>query len=231
MDDARYKKLKNSVKKEYQQLNMHSHDWDHIQRVGQYCERINKKNKADSTILFPACILHDLGRVNGEEKDHSTSIEKSEKLLVQSGYTENERKKIIECIQSHSVHSEKKPMSIEAKILFDADKLDSYGAIGVTRFFTLAGEQKWNLQESIDYAFERITKLSDIGGLYTEEAEQIGLSKAKTTFIFYYFLFKELNETEKIKSLEKIIIRKYGKIKGELFLKMLKKYINDEQSI
>ena len=224
MNDLKYKKLLNLARKEYQQLNMHSHDWDHIQRVLQYCERINKKEKTDVTILFPACILHDLGRVKGKEKDHSTSIEKSDNLLAQSGYAEDERKKIIDCILSHSVNSDKKPVSMEAKILFDADKLDSYGAIGVTRFFTLAGEQQWNLQESIDHAFERITKLSSIGGFYTKEAEQIGTSKAKTTFIFYYFLFQELNEMEKIKSLEKIFMGKYGKIKGKIILKTLKKY-------
>ena len=228
MKHIKYKKLLDLTIKEYQQLNMHSHDWGHIQRVLRFCKKINKKERADENILFPACILHDIGRVKGKEMHHSNSVQKSKSLLVQSGYTDIEQKKIIECIQSHSIYSDKKPISIEAKILYDADKLDSYGMIGVTRFFTLAGEQNWSLNESINYAFERIMKLSDIRGFYTKEAEQLGLSKAKTTLIFYYFLFKEINEKEKIKSLEKIIMEKFGTKNGIFILETLKILLNEK---
>ena len=222
MENSRDKKLLDLVRKEYQQFNEHSHGWDHIQRVIKNCTIINRDGKADVTILYPACLLHDLGRMDGTEEDHSNSIKKSEKLLIQSGYTEIERKKIIDCILCHSVNSQKKPVTIEEKILFDADKLDSYGHIGVTRFFTLAGEQKWSLQESVDTAFERITKLSDIGGFYTKEAERIGLSKAKRAFVFYYYLFKEMGDEEKIIALDKMVTEKYGKIKGRIILSIFK---------
>lgn len=222
MNDIKYKRLVELAQIEYQDMNICSHDWDHIQRVLQYCKHINKGEKADESILFPACILHDLGRAEGEDKQHFHSLDISRKLLAQSGYSNSEQEKIILCIQSHSVYSNVEPGTMEAKILFDADKLDSYGAIGVTRFFTLAGEQNWSLQESSMHAFDRIMKLNDIGGFYTKEAEQIGLNKARVTCMFYYSLFMEMDDTDKMKLLERILLEKYGSSKARKLLQNLK---------
>jgi len=48
--------------------------------------------------------------------------------------------KIIHCVESHRFRGSKIPQSMEAKVLFDADKLDSIRAVGIGRAFLIAGE-------------------------------------------------------------------------------------------
>jgi uncharacterized protein len=44
------------------------------------------------------------------------------------------------CIKSHRFRGHEEPQSLEAQILFDADKLDSIGAVGIGRAFLFAGQ-------------------------------------------------------------------------------------------
>jgi len=226
MHDSKYKKLLQLAENKYRKNALDSHGWDHILRVLDYCKTLSAEKGIKTEILFPACVLHDLGRTKKKEKSHAESTAIAEKLLRKAGYREDLLKQIVVCIRSHSVDSKQEPVSEEAKILFDADKLDSYGAIGLARFFILAGEHGDSLNESAQESFERITKLNAVGGFHTKEAEKIGRAKAKTAFIFYYLLFKELKENGKTKTLENILIAKYGSLKGQLILKTLGKLFN-----
>ncbi len=47
---------------------------------------------------------------------------------------------ILHCILHHRYRDGRIPQTLEAKILFDADKLDSIGAVGIARAFLFAGE-------------------------------------------------------------------------------------------
>ena len=49
-------------------------------------------------------------------------------------------RKVAACIRQHRYRSDTPPESLEAKILWDADKLDSLGAVGIGRAFLFAGE-------------------------------------------------------------------------------------------
>jgi len=58
------------------------------------------------------------------------------KLLV----SEKQKENIIHCIKSHRFRGNHAPKTVEAKVLFDADKLDAIGAVGVARAYLFAGE-------------------------------------------------------------------------------------------
>ena len=47
---------------------------------------------------------------------------------------------VVHCIRTHRFRKRAVPRTLEARILFDADKLDSIGAVGVGRAFLFAGE-------------------------------------------------------------------------------------------
>jgi uncharacterized protein len=47
---------------------------------------------------------------------------------------------VCHCIASHRYRGNLKPLTTEAACLFDADKLDSIGAVGIGRAFLFAGE-------------------------------------------------------------------------------------------
>ena len=121
------------------------HDWDHTERVYSLCMRIGKKENADLEVLKLATILHDIGREEEtKSKGKICHAERSailaKKLLEKHGLEEEKIDKIIHCIETHRFRGNKKPKSKEAKILFDADNLDSIGAVGVGRAFLFAGE-------------------------------------------------------------------------------------------
>jgi uncharacterized protein len=54
--------------------------------------------------------------------------------------TDHQKTNILHCIRSHRFRGGNCPETLEARILFDADKLDAIGAIGVARAFLFAGE-------------------------------------------------------------------------------------------
>jgi len=92
-----------------------------------------------------AAILHDIGRelqdkLNGEICHAEKGAVLARELLKKHNFDNEKIDKIIHCIESHRFRGDKIPQSKEAKILFDADKLDSIGAVGIGRAFLFAGE-------------------------------------------------------------------------------------------
>ncbi|MGA3085838.1 MAG: HD domain-containing protein [Thermodesulfobacteriota bacterium] len=134
-------------------LSLPSHGWDHVKRVYELCLKIGKKEKADLTILALAALLHDIGRKEeqaskGKICHAQAGAKKAERILFKLGLPDPIKKEVLHCIQSHRFRGEKVPNSLEAKILFDADKLDSIGAVGVGRAFLFAGEVGARLHNS-----------------------------------------------------------------------------------
>jgi uncharacterized protein len=125
------------------------HDWSHIERVYNLSLKIAKTEKADINILRIAAYLHDIGR--REEMRSKGKIDHAERgvkladgILSKYNLDKGIKENILHCILSHRYRNNHKPTTIEAKILFDADKLDSIGAIGIGRDFLFAGSSGSN---------------------------------------------------------------------------------------
>jgi uncharacterized protein len=122
-----------------------SHDWEHTLRVSRLCRGIGDAEAADMTVLLVAAYLHDIGR--GYQDAAKGTICHAEKgaqlaspIVSKLSVTKIQKENILHCIRSHRFRGANKPESIEAKVLFDADKLDAIGAVGVARAFLFAGE-------------------------------------------------------------------------------------------
>lgn len=122
-----------------------SHGPDHSERVLQTAMAMGRTMNARLNILAPAALLHDIGR-NQESRSRGDichaerGAEMVIPLLRKLDYSEADITAICHCIRGHRFRSATKPESLEAKILFDADKLDSIGAIGIGRAFLFAGQ-------------------------------------------------------------------------------------------
>lgn len=137
-----------AIKKEAQGLlndSKGSHDWEHTLRVYKLAEHIGKLENADMKIVRLSAFLHDIGRHHEDSSRGNIcharkSVQIAEDLLTNYKLDSVTREKILHCIGTHRFRDNKVPQSKEAKVLFDADKLDSIGAVGIGRAFLFAGE-------------------------------------------------------------------------------------------
>jgi len=205
--------LLNTIKKEARRYFLNargSHDWDHTERVYTLCLRIGRKEKADLEVLRLAALLHDIGR---EEEDRSNGRvchgEKgaalAKEILKKHGVEKEMAERIIHCIETHRFRRNRLPQSLEAKILFDADKLDSIGAVGIGRAFLFAGEvgarlhnPDMNLKKTKPYTKEDtayrefLVKLRKIKGrLFTREGKRLARERHRFMTEFFNRLNKE----------------------------------------
>ncbi len=122
-----------------------SHDWDHTERVFRLALRIGRKEKADLGVLALAALLHDIGRgeedrTNGQVCHSRSGAARAETVLQRHGLAPATVRAVVHCVRTHRYRGRAKPRTLEARVLFDADKLDSIGAVGVGRAFLFAGE-------------------------------------------------------------------------------------------
>ena len=189
-----------------------AHDFDHVKRVLRLAERIGKAEKGDLEILRAAALLHDIGRVEEEKtgKCHAENgASMARKILIDCGFQAGKMEAVLHCIESHRFRGNLRPRSLEAKILFDADKLDAIGAIGIARAYSFGGERgqrlytegaeasKFELKREIDLehtpVVEFTVKLSKIkDSLQTKTARKIALDRHRFMVKFYERLWKEV---------------------------------------
>ena len=122
-----------------------SHDWEHTLRVAGLCRLIGRKENADMAVLLVAAYLHDIGRSqqdisSGKVCHAEMGARLSAPLVAELPLSPARRENILHCIRTHRFRGQDVPQTLEAKALFDADKLDAIGAVGVARAFLFAGE-------------------------------------------------------------------------------------------
>jgi uncharacterized protein len=123
------------------------HDWTHVERVHNLAVKIGKKEGANMNIVKVSAYLHDIGRKEemcekGKICHAEVGSKLAEEILIKFNLDEDVVKNIKHCILTHRYRNNHKPETIEAKVLFDADKLDSIGAVGVARDFLFAGSHR-----------------------------------------------------------------------------------------
>lgn len=114
------------------------HDFDHVLRVHHMAERLAVEEGADLEIVLAAALLHDAeGSAPGSEtrkSHHHRSADFAGQVLKTAGWPAERISAVQHCIRAHRFRSDgETPQTLEARILFDADKLDVLGAIGVVR--------------------------------------------------------------------------------------------------
>lgn len=116
------------------------HGFDHVLRVYRMAERLALAEGADVEIVHAAALLHDAegsataGGEIGRSNHHHASSEFARQVLEAENWPPERIAAVQHCIRAHRFRDNSEPPdTLEAKILFDADKLDVIGAIGVVR--------------------------------------------------------------------------------------------------
>ena len=116
------------------------HDFEHVLRVYHMAERLAQAEGADLEIVRAAALLHDAqgsapgGSAAERANHHHTSADFAATILKTEGWPEERIAAVLHCIRAHRFRDPSEPpQSLEARVLFDADKLDVVGAIGAVR--------------------------------------------------------------------------------------------------
>jgi uncharacterized protein len=115
------------------------HDFDHILRVYKMAERLALAEGADLEIVRAAALLHDAeGSHLADPAKRAThqiaSADFAAEVLSAEGWRAERIAAVQHCIRAHRFRdTSEPPHTLEAQILFDADKLDAIGAVGIAR--------------------------------------------------------------------------------------------------
>lgn len=177
-------KIIDSLQNEIKEImdNDPAHDFGHVMRVYKNAKKICKKEKANEKLLLSAVLLHDIASYSKSDKRSKfssfESAKKSKQILKKYDYTDDEITIICDAIKDHSFSQNKIPITIEGKILQDADRLDALGAIGIARVFATGGSLKrpfYNFNDpfcktripddkiwTVDHFFQKLLKLESL---------------------------------------------------------------------
>lgn len=124
------------------------HGFDHILRVYHLASRLAEQTGADLEIVQAAALLHDAHvaqpHAQGEARaaHQQRSADFAGQVLREEGWPEERIVEVQHCIRAHRFRDDsEQPQTLEAKVLFDADKLDAIGATGVARAIAYAAHQ------------------------------------------------------------------------------------------
>ncbi len=131
-----------------------AHDIDHIERVVATATQLGMEEGAEMAILLPAAWLHDCVAV---AKDHPQrkqasllAADRAVQFLQQIDYPPQHLAAIHHAIVAHSFSANVTPVTVEAKILQDADRMDALGAIGIARCLLVGGKLDRQLYNRLD---------------------------------------------------------------------------------
>lgn len=197
-----------------------AHDKEHVYRVLYTALDIAKYEKnINYDILIISCLLHDIGRREQFQNPNLCHAivggDKAYQYLLEHQWEQSDAQAVKACIISHRYRTNHLPQTIEAKILFDADKLDVTGTLGIARTLFYKGyvsEPLYSINEdgSIldgskdgkpsffqEYKF-KLEGLYD--KFYTNRGRELAMERKKSAVDFYSNM---LQEVESVYSLGK----------------------------
>jgi uncharacterized protein len=177
----------------YQATGDATHDFDHVLRVYRLAERIGQAEGADMAVLRTAALLHDIARADedaGQVPDHALEAAVRVQAIL-AGQPSPFVQAVAHAIETHRFRADRPPQTLEAKVLYDADKLDAIGAVGIARAFAYGayrGQRLWAAPDGGEHTAvkEFVVKLSRVKDhLLTQTARHI--AEERHAFMVEFF--------------------------------------------
>ena len=209
MNVRQHKLIETYAMKQMSKLGLHG--WPHVKRVLRIALQLAETVEGvDHDVVEAAALLHDIAKHH--ERDGSTidhgklSAEMAERLLISAGFSQDKIEAIRHAIRVHT--HVKKPNSIEAKILCDADFLDKMGTVGVATFFIRACLTDTTIEEALE-SWKKASKESYVGlhalwlqkpHFYTQTAKNIAEKRNRIVYAFFKQLENEIQLKDTLKN-------------------------------
>ncbi|WP_277202543.1 HD domain-containing protein [Victivallis vadensis] len=155
--DEAFRRLAGTVKEKLERASG-CHDFDHTLRVLRNAELLAKElPAADLRIVRLAALLHDFARpeemaAKGKLCHAVLGAELVRPLLAEAGFEPETVDRVSQAVLTHRYRANRIPATLEAQIVYDADKLDSLGAVGIGRAFLFAGREHARLHNTREEA-------------------------------------------------------------------------------
>ena len=155
--DEAFRRLAGTVRKKLERASG-CHDFDHTLRVLRNAELLAEElPAADLRIVRLAALLHDFARpeemaAKGKLCHAVLGAELVRPLLAEAGFEPETVDRVSQAVLTHRYRANRIPATLEAQIVYDADKLDSLGAVGIGRAFLFAGREHARLHNTREEA-------------------------------------------------------------------------------
>lgn len=175
-----------------------AHDLSHIYRVTAYARDIAEHTPCDREVVMISALLHDIGRPaqdRDETLDHADVGARMAYAFLLPLTDEAFAIRVRDCIRTHRFRAGDQPATVEAQILYDADKLDVCGALGIARTLLYDGAHGIPLSTGSGWSFlqEYETKLAGLyDRFFTERARELAAPKRSAAEAFHQALLSEL---------------------------------------
>jgi len=119
-----------------------AHDFDHLERVMAIADTISAREGGDLPTIWAAVAFHDIGqeRERRHGGDHAfIGAELAAELLTNTSFPQGAILAVQQAIREHRMTGGVPPQTLEGRILYDADKIDGLGAIGIGRLYMITG--------------------------------------------------------------------------------------------
>jgi uncharacterized protein len=132
-----------------------AHDLAHLRRVWENAREImEQESGASPLVVLAACYLHDLVNLPKNHPDRAQASRMSglaaRRILPAAGYPPELTDAAVHAIEAHSFSAAIAPLTLEAKIVQDADRLDALGYVGLARMLYTAGRMGIRLAHGSD---------------------------------------------------------------------------------
>lgn len=129
-----------------------AHDYDHLARTMSLAETIQASEGGDLPTIQAAVALHDIGQAREARLggDHALiGAEMAAELLANTPFPRSSIPRVQQAIREHRITGGMIPSSLEGRILYDADKIDCLGAIGIGRLYCITGRYNQKIYSPI----------------------------------------------------------------------------------
>ena len=192
-----------------------AHGFDHVMRVYRLAERMARSEGADLEIVRAAALLHDVGRSEQARTGvcHAAwGAQRARDVLAM--HPPDRVDAVARAIAEHRFRGDNPPTSLEACVLYDADKLDAMGAVGIARAYAVAGSRHQRLWAEVDAGYatrnpasgrddltsrvhtpvhEYLFKLSKLkDGMRTESGSRLAVERHEAMVAFFERLRREV---------------------------------------
>ena len=194
------------------QTDYSGHDFEHIKRVWQNAQQLlASEPSAQRQVVELAVLLHDV-----DDYKLSDETGRAKKWLDGQGVNPELIEQVLDIIDNIGFSKtgyNPQLRDIETKIVYDADKLDAIGAIGIARTFAFGGAKSRPLFEpkrlptdeldleayaanaksgknhTVNHFFEKLIKLADL--MQTKRGQELALKRKLTMLSFLEDFFVE----------------------------------------